>query len=145
MDKHWFEALIGFIIVVICITFSYRVYKVSGGGYSVKQASIMISRFNNVDGVTVGTDVKLGGVKVGAVKSVTLDDDLMVIVEILVDCKTKIPVDSSLSVVSGSLLGGKYLEIKPGFEENFIKNGGSFKRTNSAINIEGIISRFAFK
>ena len=57
----------------------------------------------------------------------------------------QIPIDSVLSVATSGIFGSKYLSIKPGFEENFIQNKGLFINTQSSLNLEDLISKFATK
>ena len=103
------------------------------------------AKFNNVDGIEVGSDIKISGVKVGVVTEKSLDyETYRAILKFSIDKAVKIPLDSNAAVVSSGLLGGKYIDIRPGSEENYIQENGKISYTQSSINLEELIGKFAF-
>jgi phospholipid/cholesterol/gamma-HCH transport system substrate-binding protein len=144
MQKVRLETIVGVIVIVLCVFFGYYIYKiktVSSYANTVKY----FARFNSIDGVDIGSDVRLGGVKVGTVQGISFDDSLTVIVEIDVKNDLKIPQDSSLAVSSSGILSGKFLEIKPGGADDFLTSGAYFNSTQSSVSLEGVIGKFAGK
>lgn len=102
--------------------------------------------FSSIDGISVGSDVKISGIKVGEVTHVSVNPkSFQAEVEIKILTKFKLPTDSSVSVQSSGLLGSKYLELAPGVEDDNLKDRDTIKYTQSALNLEKLISQFATK
>ena len=77
-------------------------------------SNVLFAKFNNVDGVQIGSVVKIAGVNVGSVEKIELDEhDFNVKLTMRLQSDLKIPTDSTISVNSDGLLGGKYLGIEP--------------------------------
>ena len=99
---------------------------------------------DSVEGLNVGSDVRLGGIKVGTVVSQELDPlTYLAVVRIGIAEDVRIPTDSMVQVVSEGLLGGRYMAIVPGAEDAMLGPGGEIRYTQSAVNIEQLIGRFA--
>ena len=113
--------------------------------FSIKNYKLKAA-FASVDGISVGSEIKIAGVKVGEVLEIEVNPKTFVAnIEMKIDSKFQIPNDSSASIQSSGLLGGKYIELSPGFEEKNYKNGDTIERTQSALNLEKLISSFASK
>ena len=140
--KKTFEAIIGFIIVLFCLLFAVNVFK---SGIKIKNTTynkLLYARFNNIDGIKLGSIVKIAGVNVGSVEDIELDgSDFNVKLTMRLMSNISIPSDSVISVNSEGLLGGKYLSIEPGIEETYLKNGDYFSSTQSTMNIEKLIGK----
>lgn len=146
MNKNIFEATIGVIVLLLCGMF--MTYVVRAGNLAQKNifGKTLHANFNNIDGISVGSEVKIAGVRVGAINKIELDKNTFqskVTIHIL--SSLDIPVDSVLSVTSSGIFGSKYLAIKPGAEEGMIGNNGTFTMTQSSTNLEDLISKFATK
>lgn len=145
ISKYAFETIVGSIVIIISISFLMKII-FSGNMRSVKSDGMQITaKFNNVDGIEVGSDIKISGVKVGVVTEKSLDyETYRAILKFSIDKAVKIPLDSNAAVVSSGLLGGKYIDIRPGSEENYIQENGKISYTQSSINLEELIGKFAF-
>ncbi|WP_333023051.1 outer membrane lipid asymmetry maintenance protein MlaD [Wolbachia endosymbiont of Pentidionis agamae] len=98
--------------------------------------------FSNVNGLSINDVVKVSGVEIGSVSSITINGvTYMVRVDMNIDSSIKLPIDSAASIVSSSLISGKFINISPGSESKFISNGGKLEHTQSEISIGGIIDR----
>jgi len=142
MRNNTVETLIGAAVVAVAFFFLFFAYRTTGetatGGYD------LTAKMNRVDGIVVGTDVKLSGIKVGEVSALTLDPkDYLVIVHMKIHNDVKIPDDSSLMVTSSGLLNSSYLSISPGGDDKMLAAGGRIKNTQGAVDLMGLISRFA--
>lgn len=141
MNNKTVETLIGAAVVAVAVVFVVFAYRTVGdtsyGGY---QLTANISR---VDGVALGTDVRLAGIKVGTVTALTLEPNYLVKVTMNIHNDVKIPDDSSLVVTSSSLLGSHYLSISPGGSDSMLKPGGEIMNTQGSVDIMGLIARFA--
>lgn len=144
MEKgRTFETVVGLFVLIIAVLFFCYVYQKSG--WVKSDGIVLTARFDRADGLTEGTDVKISGVRVGKVISTSVDSDsFMGVVKFYVSNKIKLPRDSSASVLSDGLFGGKYLAIIPGGEDENLKDGDSIDNATSAVNIESLISSFLF-
>jgi phospholipid/cholesterol/gamma-HCH transport system substrate-binding protein len=141
MHNNTVETLIGAAVVAVAILFVIFAYRSVGetsmSGYELS------AKMNRVDGIAVGTDVKLAGIKVGTVKALTLDPNYLVVVHLDVHSDIKVPDDSSLVVTSSGILNNPYLSISPGGSDKMLAAGGVIRNTQGAIDMMGLISRFA--
>ena len=144
MKSRFFETFFGFVIIVMSMLFCMRIYRLSSRDSVSKPYTFVKARFSNIEGVSVGGAVKIGGVKVGKVSDISLDEDLNVIVTLFIGNGISISSDSSISIISSGLLGAKYIEITPGFDDDKLNNGDFFRSTKSVLNIENLIGNFAF-
>lgn len=142
MKHNVVETLLGAVILAIASFFVVQTYKATGrnkGG----DGYLVTAYFDRVDGVMIGTDVKVSGVKMGAVTAINMEPETYRAKVVLkVDKRLKIPTDSSAEVISESLLGGKYITIVPGIDDDHLKPNGTIKQTASAVNFESLISKF---
>ncbi|QED23486.1 outer membrane lipid asymmetry maintenance protein MlaD [Candidatus Deianiraea vastatrix] len=145
MKKYQFEAIIGAFVLFFAAIFLFQIMK-SSGLKSVSSNSVTISaKFSNVDGIEIGSDVKISGVKIGVVSDKKLDiENYRAVLYFSINDNIKIPTDSSAAVVSSGLLGGKYIDIRPGSEEIYMKSGDKISYTQSSVNLEELIGKFAF-
>lgn len=140
--RKTFEAIVGFVIVLFCLLFSVNVFKSGIKIKNTKYNKLLYAKFNNIDGIKVGSVVKIAGVNVGSVENIELDTgDFNVKLTMRLRSDTSIPADSVISVNSEGLLGGKYLGIETGIEETYLRNGEYFNSTQSSMNIEKLIGK----
>jgi phospholipid/cholesterol/gamma-HCH transport system substrate-binding protein len=138
------ETLTGAVVILLAAGFlGYAVAhsgrSSAGGGYSLH------ATFDSIDGLGVGSDVKMAGVKIGSVTATGIDPKtFQAFLTLTVEDAIKLPKDSSASVVSESLLGGKYLQLQPGGDAALIPPGGEITVTQSSVNLEQLLGRFVF-
>jgi len=143
MTRNLLETLLGgvvLIVAVVFLTFAYRSSQVGDDdGYELR------ARFDRVDGLERGSDVRISGIKVGSVLDQTLDPETYrAEVRFTVREDVELPLDTSAAVVSNGLLGGKYLQLVPGGDIEFLEPGGEVTLTQSAVNLEDLIGQAIF-
>jgi phospholipid/cholesterol/gamma-HCH transport system substrate-binding protein len=143
MARRLPETLTGFAVIIVAAVFLVYALGRSGavttGGYTLQ------AQFASIGGLTVGSDVKIGGVVVGHVADERLDPTTYAaIVRLAMNSDIKVPQDSSASITSDGLLGGNYVAISPGGSDTMLAPGQSFAVTQSAINIEDLLGKFIF-
>ncbi|MEO8459830.1 MAG: outer membrane lipid asymmetry maintenance protein MlaD [Dokdonella sp.] len=109
-----------------------------GDSYTLK------ARFTNIGQLKLGAPVKVAGVRVGSVRSISLDPvKLDALVQISVN-KTfnELPDDSAAAVFTSGLLGDQYVAIQPGGSPDMLKDGDEFILTQSSIQLEDLIGKF---
>lgn len=102
------------------------------------------AEFNNISGVKVGADVQIAGVTVGKVRQLTLNRERQAVVGMQIDREVEIPADSIASVKSQGIIGDKYIQITLGGDQALYKAGDTIVDTESAVDLESLISKFAF-
>ena len=102
------------------------------------------AEFNSVSGVKKGSAVQVAGVVVGDVSRVWLGDKGYAHLSLRIDKSLKVPVDSIASVKSQGIVGDKFIQLTLGGDEKVFPDGGLIRDTESAIDIESLISKFAF-
>lgn len=143
MGRNLVETVMGAVVLLIAGFFLIFAYNSSNlrpiSGYEVK------ARFNSVEGLQEGGDVRIGGVKVGSVTGQSLDtENFQAIVTLTLKPQVKLPTDSIASVTGDSLLGGKYIKIEPGSGKDMIPPGGEVKKTKDALVLEQVLGRMIF-
>jgi phospholipid/cholesterol/gamma-HCH transport system substrate-binding protein len=143
MSRNIVETLLGAVVLAVAIGFVIWAYGRSDagdpGGYALR------AKFDRVDGLEVGGDVRISGIKVGQVLSQRLDPaSYRAEVTFSVRDGIEVPADSSAAIVSTSLLGGKYLSLVPGGDERLLENDGEITLTQSSVNFEDLIGRYIF-
>ena len=141
MKGNVLESVIGAVVLVIAVFFVYFAY--TSSGKKIKEGYILTARFDDVSGLTNGSDVKLNGIKVGIIKSLKLDDNYQAKVELLIRDSITIPSDSSVSVTTDGLMGNKFVAISAGFSSEKLKPNEEIEITRSAVNLEKLIDKFA--
>jgi len=124
------EVLTGALVLLIAAGF--LAYAVANSGRSAGAGYTLFAKFDHIDGLGLGADVRIGGVKVGNVNQERLDpESFQAVVGLSVRNDIRLPKDSAAIVTSESLLGGKYLSLQPGGDETMLQPGqtdGSLRR-----------------
>ena len=137
------ELLAGLVVLVVLVALITAA--VVGNGRRSQTGYQLVAQFDHVDGLDVGSDVRMAGVNVGQVVAETVDPrTYQAIVTLTVRPDIKLPPDSSIVVTSDSLLGGKYLALAPGGADGFLAPGGRITQTQGSISLEQLLSKFIF-
>ena len=139
------ETIVGAGVMIFSIILIMFVY--SKGFFNSNRGDIYIltASFDRVDGINIGSEVAVSGVKVGEVRSKKLDNtNYNAIIQISLHKDVQLPIDTSAEIVSASLMGDKYIALVPGAETEFLKDGDVIEFTQSSISIEGLITKFLF-
>ncbi|MBA3813354.1 MAG: outer membrane lipid asymmetry maintenance protein MlaD [Alphaproteobacteria bacterium] len=143
MKTNLLEVGMGAAVLIACAFFGIFVYSTSQ--WKTPQGYEVIAKFDRIDGLMRGGDVRLSGVKVGNIKDIHLDPQTyMAVVHMHVASYVSLPTDTSAEIVSDGLLGGKVMALVPGGEEKMIPPGGEIKFTQAAISLEHLIGQFIF-
>src|SRR5690606_38029993 len=100
--------------------------------------------FDRVDGLAVGSDVRLSGIKVGTVTGQELDPhSYQAVVRFSMDPAVQLPEDTAAKITSEGLLGGNYLALSPGGSDIMLEPGEDIAYTQGAVDFLSLISKFA--
>ena len=142
MASNVAETLIG--AVVLAAAGGFLVYAsntadigVRGGGYP------LVAKFRKAEGINVGSDVRVAGVKVGSVTEMALDPRTYYAeVTFVVEPDVKVPEDSLAKITSASILGDPYVAIEPGGADLMLEPGEEISYTQSSVNVGDLIGKF---
>ena len=145
LSRHKLDFIIGLFVLCAAISVVFIALKTANitavsdsNGYHVQV------EFDNIGSLVERAPVKSSGVLVGRVQKISYNsDDYIATVDIILENRYQFPADSIFSIVSSNLLGGQYIAIDVGGEEEFIENDQVFQG-NSAIVLEELISKFLF-
>lgn len=143
MKRNLIETVMGAVVLLVAAFFIITAYKSSGirkeTGYTIAAV------FDNVNGITTGSDVKIGGIKIGTVLDQVLDTETFQVKVLLgIRDDIKLSADTSARIASESLMGGKYIDLLPGSDDNILKEGDNIEFSQGSVDIESLIGRFAF-
>lgn len=145
MNRNLIETLTGVLVLGTAGVFLLFAYQSSGMGISTKDGYTVSARFANATGINTGSDVRIGGIKIGIVSDMKLDPETYEAQAILrIAGNTPIPADSSAAIASSGLLGDKFVQISPGGDEEMLKEGGRIGFTQSSVSLEELIGKFVF-
>ena len=102
------------------------------------------ARFSNAGGLKPGSQVFLAGVPVGRVENINLDPQYAAVVRLEVNKEVQLPNDTIASIRTSGLIGDKFVALSPGSSPQNLAAGSTITDTESAVDLESIISRFAF-
>ena len=137
------ELAVGFFLLIGIFSLAYlsvnlgRLELMGGRSYS------LYAEFEKAGGIKNGAVIEIAGVQVGKVKSITLHD-YQALIEFAIDNDVKIQQDAIASIRTKGLIGEQYVQITPGGSDKILAAGGRIRETESAIDIEELISKYVF-
>lgn len=143
MKRNIIETVLG--AIVLLIAGAFLLYGTSATDAGEVNGYTVTARFNEVGALQKGDDVRIGGVKVGTVNDISLDaKSYRAKVDLSIMDSVKIPADSSARITSQGLMGGAYVGIDVGGEDDNIERGGNIIYTQDATNLEQLLGKFIF-
>ncbi len=140
MGGNLVETLIGAVVLAVAAVFLIFAYDKAGvakvDGYE------LVAKFNKVDGIRVGSDVVMSGIKVGTVVRQELDKkEYLAVLHISIDEGLILPSDSNIKVTSSGLLGENYLEIEPGGSDEYLEAGDAFEFAQGSVDLLDLLGK----
>ncbi|HEY4136421.1 MAG TPA: outer membrane lipid asymmetry maintenance protein MlaD [Alphaproteobacteria bacterium] len=143
MRRNVIETVLGAVVLLVAALFVIFAY--SNASLRTVSGYPLIAKFDRVDGLNPGSDVKMSGIKIGTITAQDIDpQSFLAVVHFSVDPRIKLPSDSAAEVVSDGLLGSKYLSLVPGADSRMLEANGEIKFTQSPINLESLIGQLLF-
>lgn len=143
MKRSVVETILGAVVIIVAGLFLYFSYEM--GDVGSPTGYVVHADFSNVGGLNVGDDVQISGVKVGSIAAVTLlPDTYLARVTMSLRGDIQLPVDTAALISSESLLGGRFMALEPGAEDDMIENDGRIFYTQAPQNLEQLLGQFIF-
>lgn len=142
MTTHTTEVLTGGVVLAAALGFAVYASQFAGLSTSSDNYNLTAS-FRSLEGVGVGTDVRMAGVKVGTVTNVALNPETYrADTTVALDTSVAIPDDSAIVISSEGLLGGNFVEIMPGGSPFFFETGDEITDTQGAVSLVSLLLKF---
>ena len=143
MQRNMLETVMGAIVLLTAVAFvslAYEAANIRGtDGYELE------AEFGATGGLSVGDDVRISGIKVGRISRQELDPVTYAArIVMSLDERIRIPADSSARITAASLLGGNYLELIPGADEDMMQPGEVIYDTRDPVSLTDILGKAVF-
>lgn len=146
MKRFNVEVAVGVFMVIGFFCFAWLSVKLGDVDLFGSDAYTLQARFGSVSGLKAGAVVEIAGVQVGKVAAIRLQpDDYRAVVEMSIDRGVQISEDSIASIRTAGIIGDRYVNISPGGLPENIAPGGMIAETESAINLEELLSKYIFE
>ena len=145
MKKNTLEMGVGLFMIIGFAAFVYLALQLGEVPFLTRgKTYVLKAEFDNVAGVKKGASVQVAGVDVGEVTAIELGPLDVAILSLQIVNKLKVPKDSVASVKSQGIIGDKYIQLSLGGDEELFQPGEVIVETESSLDIESLISKFAF-
>ena len=145
MKKYSQETIVGIFMVIGILCIGYMTVKLGKVSMFSGDYYPLYARFASVSGLRVDSPVEIGGIEVGRVEQLTIDQERqMSVVKLRIGKDIKVFDDASASIKTAGLIGDKLVKIDPGGAGELLEPGGTITETNSPMDIEELISKYAF-
>lgn len=144
MNRSAIEAVLGLVVLLIAGLFLVTGWQ-AGNAKAPQSGTMLNASFRSIHGLTVGSEVRLGGVKVGTVDKIALDKvSFQANIQIILREDLEIPVDSELKILNDGLLGGKFLDLMPGKSAEYLSDNQTIAKTHDVVSLEDLLGRAIF-
>jgi phospholipid/cholesterol/gamma-HCH transport system substrate-binding protein len=129
---------------VLAVAIGFVVYAAQGAGLGRQPDSYpLTASFRSIEGISVGSDVRLAGVKVGTITDMRLNPDTFFAdAQIMVRNDVLLPTDSTILISSEGLLGGNFVELLPGGALETLEPGDEIEDTQGAVSLITLLMKF---
>jgi phospholipid/cholesterol/gamma-HCH transport system substrate-binding protein len=146
MKKFNTELIVGIFMIAAFLAFVYLSTQMGEFSiFSLEQNYRIEAEFDNAAGLKVGAGIEIAGVNIGKVSDISLSEDGLAKVILLVNKQVKLTSDAMASIRTQGLIGDKYLKITQGADEEMLEDGGVIFETESSIDIEELVSKYIFE
>ena len=143
MRSNTFETFVGAIVIILAVSFLFYSFSITDnntdGTYKIN------ATFNRIDGIQIGSDVRLSGIKVGSVVQSSLNQSTYEAnLVLIIDNSINIPDDSSAKITMDGLLGSNYISIEPGGSDIYLIENDYILYTQGSIDLIGLVGEALF-
>lgn len=143
MSENLAEVLTGGGVLAVAAGFLLYAGQVGGVGIGSADLATYSASFRSAEGIGIGTDVRLAGVKVGSVLDMQLDPaTFRAETSFSVQSDVLLPDDTAVVISSEGLLGGSFLEILPGGSPDNLEPGSEIEDTQGSVSIVQLLLKF---
>jgi phospholipid/cholesterol/gamma-HCH transport system substrate-binding protein len=144
-NKTAIETAVGVFVLIGLLCVGYLTIKLGKMELLGDNFYYLQARFQNATGVKKGAQVEIAGVPVGQVDSITLDrQKQMALIKMKIQKGIQVTDDVIASVKTSGLIGDRFIKLSPGGSDKILKSGDTITETESAIDIESLLSKYVF-
>jgi phospholipid/cholesterol/gamma-HCH transport system substrate-binding protein len=143
MKKINIETGVGILLIFGLLSLAYLSVKLGDVKVFGSKQYPVKARFANISGLKEGAIVEIAGVEVGEVSNIILNN-YEASVQMMINPDVKLQDDSMASIRTKGIIGDKYIKIQPGGSELYIASGGEISETESAVELEELVSKYIF-
>ena len=141
--EHTSEVVVGAAVIAAAVGFVLYASQFDGSTRAASDDYTLMASFRSVEGITVGTDVRMAGVKVGTVTALDLNPETFrADTELTIDGELSLPEDTAAAIATEGLLGGSFVELVPGGSPFDLEPGSELVDTQSSVNLITLLLRF---
>ena len=145
MKRSSLETSVGIFMFIGIVCIGYLAIHLGKIGWIGNDHYELHATFQSVSGLMAGADVEMSGVKVGQIGSITLDQEKQAAsVRLKIRDRIILTDDVIASVKTAGLIGDKYISLLPGGSDLVLKPGDTITETESAVDLEDLISKYIF-
>ncbi len=126
-------------VITLAVLLFGSVLSFSSSAVDTTDGVFVEASFNRIDGLDTGTEVRMGGIKIGEVSSVALKDDYSALVTFKIEADIQVPTDTSVAIHTGGIFGAKYVTLEPGAEEEYMETGDEFTITQDSVDVQDLL------
>jgi phospholipid/cholesterol/gamma-HCH transport system substrate-binding protein len=135
------DTLVGLFVLSGLAAIAYLSFSLGGETYRGPGGLLVFATFDEIGGLKSRSQVVIGGVKVGQVTAIQLDEDLRARVSLDLDKRLELPTDTSASILTSGVLGDQYVALEPGAEEAYLQPRDEIEFTQDAVILERMIGK----
>ncbi|WP_417520075.1 outer membrane lipid asymmetry maintenance protein MlaD [Minwuia sp.] len=140
MANNVLETVIGAVVIAVAAIFVIFMYRTAD--IAPSDGYMLQAKFNSVNGVNTGADVRMSGIKIGSVVSTELEQpSLLAVVKMNIRDGVGIPDDSAVRVLADGLMGGTFLSVEPGGGIDNLKAGDQFQFAQGSVNLIDLVGQ----
>ena len=138
------EIIVGLFVLSGLIGIFFLAFRIGKSEFIGQKTYELTAVFNNLSGVSENARVEIAGVRVGSVETIELNEDFQAMVTLKLPEHLKLDDDTIAAVKTSGLIGDRFIELLPGGSEIQLEPGDLIFDTQSAIDLESLISKFGF-
>lgn len=145
MKKFTIETIVGIFVFLGIVALIYMTIKLGKVSLFGTDYYALYAHFGSVSGLRVGSPIEIDGIEVGRVEELNIDQAKnAAVVELKIKKGIKVFDDAQASIKTAGLIGDKYVDIDPGGGGDLLTPGANIVQTNSPVNLEDLIGKYAF-
>lgn len=143
MRKNPIETILGLFVLIFAAVFLF--FALARVDVKTVQGYTVTANFLKTGGLSVGSDVRISGIKVGTVLETRLNNETYTADVVLnIDSKVKLPIDTVAAIADAGIMGDKYVRLEPGKSRAFLVQGDEIANTKNYKSLEDNVSEFIF-
>lgn len=145
MKSYSKETAVGIFVLICLLCVGYLTIKLGKMQLGSSNTYTVVAKFESAAGLRAGAGVEIAGVPVGKVSAVSLDqEEYLAEVYLAIQNDVQLGDDIIASIKTSGLIGDKYIKLTPGGSTELLEDGSEITDTESAVDIEELISKYVF-